>query len=60
MERAAPTGDVEQRRADLADAVVELRARTSLAALLAKRRRGTRVEVASGAEELMGTLFATR
>jgi hypothetical protein len=55
IERSVPDAALlEQRRRDLSGAVVELRARARLVALLNARRRRTPVEVMADADELMG------
>lgn len=60
LEREPPAASLEQRRVDLAEPVVELRARTALSALLAAKRRRTPVEIASGADAIMALTFPER
>jgi hypothetical protein len=56
IERVVPEGaQLEQRRKDLAGAVLEMRVRAQLAAVLTGRRRSTPVEVMAGADQLMAT-----
>jgi hypothetical protein len=60
VERERPTASIEERRADLAEPVVELRARVALSALLARRRKRTGVEVSNSADEIMALTFPVR
>jgi len=53
VSRAVPPGDIEARRAALADPVLRLRARTQLDVLLQSRRAKDHVEVMPSAEALM-------
>jgi len=51
--RPPPTGALEARRTELAEAVIDLRARARLAEILRARRQHTRVDVSGAAAELM-------
>jgi hypothetical protein len=60
IERAAPDGaSIEARRRELVDAVVEMRARAHVDALLRAGRHRVRVDVASAAEALMAAAIAS-
>jgi len=59
VERIAPDPSViESRRSELANAVVELRARGAIDALVAARRRTTSIDIESGVDALIAAAFA--
>jgi hypothetical protein len=58
VDRAAPDGALADRRRELAGAVVQLRARIRLDALLRARASAVPVEVSVGADELMSSATA--
>lgn len=59
VERVPPDpATVESRRSQLANAVLELRARAAVDALVANRRRRTPIDLESGVDALMAAAFA--
>lgn len=57
VERIAPSA-IEARRSELAGAVIELRARSAIDAVLADRRARTPIEIESGVDALMAAAYA--
>lgn len=60
LSREGPGADRSARSADLAEAVYSLRARSALTALLGRRRAGTTVEIAPGADRVMASVLPVR
>jgi hypothetical protein len=59
VERVLPEpSSLEQRKHDLADVVVEMRARSGVDRLLTRRRERTKIDIATAAESLMGRAAA--
>jgi hypothetical protein len=60
IDRERPQQSLDELRVQLAEPVIELRARIALSSVLAAHRRRTRIEIATGAEETMALTFPAR
>jgi peptidyl-prolyl cis-trans isomerase C len=60
LERLPPAAGPDADRAELAEAVMRLRARIALSTTIARRKDTSRVELAPGADELMASAFRSR